>query len=100
MLRRSKLILLAGAMLMAGAGQAGAALMVGGTHAAASESVPAYRTLMYSDATYTTVVGTIEPECQVRGGEPYVQYHLQGQYTYYQQDELVYYCGPWGPEPL
>ena len=100
MLRRSKMILVGTAMLMAGAGQAGATLMTSGGHVAVYNSVPAYRTTMYSDATFMTVVGTIEPECQVRGGEPYVQYYLQGQYTYHQQDELVYYCGPWGPEPL
>lgn len=49
MLGRSKLILAAGAMLMAGASQAGATLIVGG--GSESEPVPAYRTTMYSDAT-------------------------------------------------
>jgi hypothetical protein len=100
MLKRSKLILAAGTMLMAGAGQAGATLTMTAGYAAASDPVPAYRTTMYSDATFTTVVGTIEPECQSRFGEPYVQYRLQGQYTYHQQDELVYYCGSYGPEPI
>jgi hypothetical protein len=56
----------------------------------------AYRTHMYSDGTYTTEVGTIEPEC----GYSSVQYHLVGTYTYYQQDEFVGYCTQDGWEPI
>lgn len=56
----------------------------------------AYRTYMYSDATYTTVVGTIEPTC----GYQYVQYYLVGTYTYFQQDEFVGYCTQYGWEPI
>ena len=100
MLKGSKLILVAGAMLMAGAGNAGAALATAGG-GAFDDLVPAYRTYMYSDSTHTTLVGTIEPECRYQPGSgPYVQYRQEGQYTYFQQDELVYYCGPYGPEPL
>jgi len=99
MLKRSKVILAASAMLLVGTGNAGAALATGG--GASFDSVPAYRTYMYSDATHTTLVGTIEPECRIQPGfGPYVQYHQEGQYTYFQEDELVFYCGPYGPEPL
>lgn len=56
----------------------------------------AYRTYMYSDATHTTQVGQIDPEC----GYYYVQYHLTGTYTYHQVDEFVGYCTQNGWEPL
>ncbi|HTU10938.1 MAG TPA: hypothetical protein VMG08_08580 [Allosphingosinicella sp.] len=56
----------------------------------------AYRTYMYSDASHTTVVGTIEPTC----GYFYVQYYLSGTYTCHQQDEFVGYCTQYGWEPL
>lgn len=56
----------------------------------------AYHTTLYSDATYTTVVGEIYPEC----GYNYVQYHLVGQNSYYPVDEFVGYCTQYGWEPL
>lgn len=56
----------------------------------------AYHTTLYSDATYTTVVGEIYPEC----GYNYVQYHLVGQNSYYPIDEFVGYCTQYGWEPL
>lgn len=56
----------------------------------------AYRTTLYSDATYTTEVGYIYPTC----GLHYVQYHLVGTYSRYGIDELVGYCTEGGMEPL
>jgi hypothetical protein len=56
----------------------------------------AYVTTMYSDASHTQEVGHIYPEC----GYNYVQYHLEGTYTYYQENEFVYYCTQNGPEPI
>lgn len=94
MLKRSKLLLAAAATMMVGTGSAGVA-------ATFYQSVPAYLTLMYSDATKTEVVGRIVPECRWNPGTgPYVQYSQEGTYTYFQEDELVYYCGQYGPEPL
>jgi hypothetical protein len=57
---------------------------------------PAYRTTLYSDASYTTVVGYITPEC----GYHYVQYTLSGTYSQYGVDEFVGYCTQYGWEPL
>jgi hypothetical protein len=57
---------------------------------------PAYVTTLYSDATYTTVVGQITPEC----GYHYVQYTLSGTYSQYGIDEFVGYCTQNGWEPL
>ena len=56
----------------------------------------AYITHMYSDASKTTEVGTIYPDC----GYFYVQYHLVGTYTYFQEDEFVGYCTQYGWEPI
>lgn len=56
----------------------------------------AYHTTLYSDATYTTVVGHITPEC----GYNYVQYTLSGTYSMYGVDEFVGYCTQYGWEPL
>jgi hypothetical protein len=57
---------------------------------------PAYFTTLYSDGTYTTVVGHLWPSC----GPGYVQYYLEGTYSIYGIDELVGYCGPNGWEPI
>ncbi|NMO18493.1 hypothetical protein HPC49_24330 [Pyxidicoccus fallax] len=86
MVKRVKVLSLALATMFLGASQAGAQ----------QSGEPAYRTIMYSDATYTTEVGYIYPECTLRG----VQYHLVGTYTYFQVDEFVGICGPGGWEPL
>ena len=56
----------------------------------------AYLTTLYSDATHTTVVGHIVPECGYR----YVQYHLEGTYSQYGTDEFVGYCTQNGWEQL
>lgn len=64
------------------------------------EGVPVYRTYMYSDASKTTVVGTIEFQyCTYRWGSDGVQYALDGTYTYHQEDELIGWCsqGDFGP---
>jgi hypothetical protein len=55
---------------------------------------PAYYVTFYSDATHTTVVGNLTPEC----GFSFVQYHLTGQHSYYSVDEFAYYCPAGGPE--
>ncbi len=49
---------------------------------------PAYVTTLYSDASHTTVVGYITPEC----GHQYVQYSLSGTYSQYGVDEFVGHC--------
>jgi hypothetical protein len=65
-----------------------AAVLLGSSPAYANYREAAYVTTLYSDATYTTVVGSIHPECGYR----YVQYHLQGTYSKYGIDEFVGYC--------
>jgi len=57
---------------------------------------PAYVTTLYSDASHTTVVGQITPEC----GYSYVQYTLSGTYSQYGTDEFVGYCTPYGWDPV
>ena len=57
---------------------------------------PAYVTTLYSDATLTTVVGYITPEC----GHSWVQYTLTGTYSYHNTNELVGYCTSYGMEPI
>ncbi|HEY1605511.1 MAG TPA: hypothetical protein VGF77_07915 [Allosphingosinicella sp.] len=52
-----------------------------------------YVTHMYSDASHTTEVGEILPECTANG----VQYHLVGTYTYFQVDEYIGDCNGGGP---
>ena len=49
---------------------------------------PAYFTTMYSDASHTTVVGHIWPNC----GYYYVEYTLEGSYSIYSEDQFVGYC--------
>lgn len=56
---------------------------------------PAYYTTLYSDASHTTIVGYITPECGFR----YVQYTLHGTYSQYSSDELVGYCTENGWDP-
>lgn len=55
---------------------------------------PAYYVTFYSDASHTTVVGNLTPQCTFT----HVQYHLTGQHTYHSVDEFAYYCTQWGPE--
>ena len=57
---------------------------------------PAYVTTLYSDATYTTVVGEITPEC----GHSWVQYTLSGTYSQYGIDQFVGYCTAYGWDPV
>lgn len=57
---------------------------------------PAYYTTLYSDASKTTIVGYITPEC----GFHYVQYSLVGTYSIYSTDEFVGYCTQNGWDPL
>jgi hypothetical protein len=64
------------------------------------EGIAIYRTTMYSDATKTTVVGTIELSyCTYYFQTDGAQYHLEGTYTMHQSDELIGYCayGDFGP---
>jgi len=65
------------------------------------EGVPVYRTIMYSDATKTTVVGTIEFQYCTYDFYEFdgVQYRLEGTYTYHQYDDLIGWCseGSFGP---
>ena len=75
-----------------------ASLAVAGSQAGAQQSgTPVYTTYMYSDATYTEQVGVITGRCSYRGD---VQYTLSGTYTYYQVDELAFYCDGGHPEPI
>lgn len=65
------------------------------------EGVPVYRTTMYSDATKTTVVGTIEFQyCTYYAQFDGVQYALSGTYTYHQEDELIGWCSEWNFGPI
>jgi hypothetical protein len=60
---------------------------------ARADSVPAYHTVFYSDATHQTEVGHLEYECKYFP-YVYVQYHLVGTYTMYAVDEYIAgYCG-------
>jgi hypothetical protein len=67
-----------------------ASFVVGPSAAFAQSSQPMYVTHMYNDASHTTEVGDIMPECTYEG----VQYHLVGTYTYFQVDEYVGDCPP------
>lgn len=80
--------LVSGAVLVGAAGQA-----------AADELIPAYHTTYYSDASQQTVVGRLIPSCRVFP-YVYVQYRLVGSQSPHGVDELAYYCGPNGPEPI
>jgi hypothetical protein len=73
----------------------GAATLAAGP-AQADYREAAYLTTLFSDASHTEVVGHIVPECGFR----YVQYHLEGTYTYYTEDEFVGYCTENGWEQL
>ncbi|MGE6761619.1 hypothetical protein D7X55_12445 [Corallococcus sp. AB049A] len=73
-----------------------ASVFLSASPASAGYREAAYVTTLYSDATYTTVVGHIYPECGFR----YVQYHLVGTYSYFAVDEFVGYCTENGWEPL
>lgn len=57
---------------------------------------PAYYTTLYSDASHTTEVGYITPQCGYR----YVQYTLEGTYTMYASSYLLGYCTQSGWEEL
>lgn len=67
-----------------------ASFLIGPSAAFAQTSEPMYVTHMYSDASHTTEVGEITPQCTSRG----VQYTLSGTYTYFQVDEYVGDCPP------
>jgi hypothetical protein len=78
-----------------------AALLTASPVSAQEEGVAVYRTTMYSDASRTTVVGTIELSyCTHYYGTDGVQYHLEGTYTNYQEDELIGYCYYWDFYPI
>ena len=77
-------------------------LPMGGQAHAEQDGIPAYHTTLYSDATYQTAVGYIDPvDCRLSPpNNYYVQYQLTGTYTTYAIDDyIVGYCGPdgWGP---
>jgi hypothetical protein len=57
---------------------------------------PAYYTTLYSDASHTTEIGYITPQCGYR----YVQYTLEGTYSIYASSVLVGYCTQAGWDPL
>lgn len=63
-------------------------------------AVPVYTTYYYSDASHQTLVGTITGDCGWRWGGPFVQYTLSGTQSAYSYEELAYYCGSGGPEPI
>jgi hypothetical protein len=48
-----------------------------------------YLTRMFSDATHTVQVGYIWGICSY----PYIQYYLEGTYTYFQTEEVDGTCG-------
>ncbi|NOK22018.1 hypothetical protein [Corallococcus carmarthensis] len=73
-----------------------ASVFLSASPVSASYREAAYVTTLYSDASHTTVVGHIYPEC----GLNYIQYHLVGTYTYFATDEFVGYCTENGWEPL
>ena len=65
------------------------------------EGIPVYRTNMYSDATKTTQVGSIEFQyCTYYVETDGAQYALSGTYTYYQENELIGWCSEWNFGPL
>ena len=65
------------------------------------EGIPVYRTIMYSDATKTTQVGSIDFQyCTYYNQFDSAQYSLSGTYTYYQEDELVGWCSEWNFGPI
>jgi uncharacterized protein YfaQ (DUF2300 family) len=65
------------------------------------EGVPVYRTTIYSDASKTTVVGSIEFQyCTYYAQSDGVQYRLEGTYTYHQEDELIGWCSEWNFLPV
>lgn len=100
MLKRSKLLVAAVAMMIVGTGPAGAALTTE-TATALYVSVPAYRTDMYSDAAKTILVGSLEPDCKFRPDiGPYVEHYLIGAYGEFTESHFVYNCGPYGAEPI
>ena len=69
-------------------------VFVSASPASAGYRQAAYHTDLYSDSTYTTIVGEINPTCGFRE----VQYYLTGTYTQYSgPDQLVGYCvdGDW-----
>lgn len=78
---------LALATLAVGAGQAGAQ----------QSGTPVYTTVYFSDATHSTQVGIIRGRCTYNGG---VQYTLQGSQSAYSEEELSFYCGEGGPDPI
>lgn len=57
---------------------------------------PAYLATVYSDSSYTTVIGYLRPHC----GYAWVQYTLEGSYQGPTQYELVGYCSESGWEPV
>jgi hypothetical protein len=73
----------------------GAATLAAGP-AQADYREAAYFTTLFSDASHTTVVGHISPECGFR----YVQYTLDGTYSQYSEDEFVGYCTQNGWEQI
>ena len=79
-----------------------AAVFLGASPASADhEGVPVYRTIMYSDATKTTQVGSIEFQyCTYYAQSDGVQYALSGTYTYHQTDELIGWCSEWNFGPI
>lgn len=64
------------------------------------DAIPVYTTYYYSDASHQTLVGSITGDCGWRWGGPYVQYRLWGTQTAHSHEELAYYCGEGGPEPI
>jgi hypothetical protein len=66
-----------------------ATMLVGPTQAVAQTCVEVVLTRTYSDATHQVQVGYIYGTCTGNG----VTYHLVGTFTYFQEDEVVGYCG-------
>jgi hypothetical protein len=73
-----------------------AAALLTASPAAAFQDEIMYVTTLYSDATYTTVVGHIYPRCQA----VYVQYTLVGTYSIYGIDEAVGRCVDGVEQPI
>ncbi|HYJ82333.1 MAG TPA: hypothetical protein VEW26_05750 [Allosphingosinicella sp.] len=71
-------------------------VFLGASPAFADYREDAYITTLYSDSSYTTVVGHIYPTC----GYNYVQYHLEGTYSVYGVDEFYCTCTQYGCEPI
>ncbi len=75
-----------------------ATVFLSASPASAQESIPAYNTTLYSDATYTTVVGSIVwTGCDAYNNPTY---RLDGQNTNYAVDHHAGYCYGGGREPL